>query len=846
MKLTISLAFMFLSASISFLNAQSISLINNPNPYDFGFSNLLQDSFKVINGKLYGSYTVDNSNHQLAEFNGTSTTLIPNPNSADPGIFSGFLGYGNNLYFTYTNSSYKYQLAKYNGTNISLIPNINSTDEGFSTNEMIVFQGELFSRYRNSAGKYQLARYDGTNLAFIPNPNTSDVGIGGSFLEYNNKLYFIYTDAGFKNHLAMYDGTSVTVFSNLNNNDVGVSNLFISNATLYFLYQKTNNLTSPPATTGYLGKFTGTAISVINNPDNSTSGVSSSLKGANAWYNGALYFPYQSTITNENKLAKYDGTSITLIPNPPSSYGPVGGFIVFNNFLYCQFINSTSQYLLAKYDGTTISLIPNPNSTSNYYGQPIVYNNVLYGTFGINNTSQETALGYLNGNSISFVTNTNSPYIGYNRNPIIYNNKLYFKYLFGTPPSDERNNGTHKTSVNPNPWPDNNSQIGLLVLPPCTPTTSDSTAAVCNKFTWHDSTYKASTDAVWHTTNAAGCDSARTLHLTILSVTSTTTQTDANCYGTKTGSITVTPTYGVSPFTYRIGTVAGYVSTNTFNNLRAGKYTVSILDANGCAGITSQVTITQPVAVTASASSTPATCFGGATGSITVTPSTGTSPYMYRLGITGTFGSSNVFSSVKGGNYIVYLKDANSCAGYTTVNVLQPTKLSATSTKTNESCPNSKNGSVTITPSGATPPYTYRFGSTGSFVTNNTFSNLAAGSYRIYVNDANNCSGYSILTTVGQTSPTCGVSTFARGVANNNMSEGLNLSPNPSNTQFKLILPTTDKAATVRIFDMNGRVLYTTKTGNQSITFGENFAPGVYMVEVRQGESVRTLKAVKN
>ncbi len=62
MKLTISLAFMFLSASFSLLTAQSISLINNPNPYDFGFNNVLQDSFKVINGKLYGSYTLYNIN----------------------------------------------------------------------------------------------------------------------------------------------------------------------------------------------------------------------------------------------------------------------------------------------------------------------------------------------------------------------------------------------------------------------------------------------------------------------------------------------------------------------------------------------------------------------------------------------------------------------------------------------------------------------------------------------------------------------------------------------------------------------------------------------------------------
>ena len=102
----------------------------------------------------------------------------------------------------------------------------------------------------------------------------------------------------------------------------------------------------------------------------------------------------------------------------------------------------------------------------------------------------------------------------------------------------------------------------ILVLVVNQPTTSDTTAAVCNMFTWHDSTYKASTDALWHTTNAAGCDSARTLHLTITSVTSNITKTNATCYGTATGSFTVNPTYGLSPFTYRIGTTSGYTKWN--------------------------------------------------------------------------------------------------------------------------------------------------------------------------------------------------------------------------------------------------------------------------------------------
>ncbi len=457
----------------------------------------------------------------------------------------------------------------------------------------------------------------------------------------------------------------------------------------------------------------------------------------------------------------------------------------------------------------------------------------------------------------------------------------------------------------------------------CVPTASDTTATACNSFTWNGSTYKASGDYVWHTINEAGCDSARTLHLTIVSVSSTTAKTDALCANAANGTLTVTPTSGVSPYTYKIGTTGSYVSANTFTGLRAGNYRVSILDANGCAGTSDQVTILQPAALTATNSktdavcygsatgaiettptsgiapfsyklgtsgtygtsntfsnlkagnytvyildantcpgtatavvgqsplitgtstSTPVLCNGGATGSITVTPTNGTAPHTYRYGSSGAYVSSNVFTNVKGGSPRVYIKDANGCEGSVVANVSQPDKMVATATIVNESCPNAKNGSVTINPTGGTSPYSYRFGSSGAFGSSNTFSNLKAGSYRVYVNDANGCSGYSIATVVGQTSPTCVISTFARGVVNSTVSEGITLSPNPTNNQFKLMLPTADKPATVRIMDVNGKTLYTTKTASQPITFGENFAPGIYMVEVRQGNELKLLKAVK-
>ena len=50
----------------------------------------------------------------------------------------------------------------------------------------------------------------------------------------------------------------------------------------------------------------------------------------------------------------------------------------------------------------------------------------------------------------------------------------------------------------------------------------------------------------------------------------------------------------------------------------------------------------------------------------------------------------------------------------------------------------------------------------------------------------------------------------------------------------------------IRVLDVNGKTLFADKgLPNQSFRFGESFISGTYLVEIRQGEEVKTLKAVK-
>ena len=89
---------------------------------------------------------------------------------------------------------------------------------------------------------------------------------------------------------------------------------------------------------------------------------------------------------------------------------------------------------------------------------------------------------------------------------------------------------------------------------------------------------------------------------------------------------------------YGAVTWTGGLTGLTPTNVAAGSYTYNIADANGCPQ-TGTVTITQPAtAFNVAVAQTNVKCFGGSTGSITLTPSGGTTPYgavTWTGGLTG-------------------------------------------------------------------------------------------------------------------------------------------------------------------------------------------------------------------
>jgi gliding motility-associated-like protein len=216
---------------------------------------------------------------------------------------------------------------------------------------------------------------------------------------------------------------------------------------------------------------------------------------------------------------------------------------------------------------------------------------------------------------------------------------------------------------------------------------------------------------------------------------SITSQTNVLCFGSNTGSVTVAGSGGTTPYQYKLG-AGSYQASGTFATLTAGSYTVTVQDANLCT-FDVAVTISQPLAVLSGsiASQTNVSCFGLTNGSVTITGSGGISPYMYSLN-GGTFQVSGTFNNLAGAAYTITVQDTNLCTANVSVTITEPAVLSLASTKVDVSCPGDADGSITLTITGGTQPYSVIW---ADGILTQDRQDIPGGTYSVVVTDKNGC-----------------------------------------------------------------------------------------------------------
>ncbi|MGQ0827326.1 MAG: DUF7948 domain-containing protein [Bacteroidota bacterium] len=204
-----------------------------------------------------------------------------------------------------------------------------------------------------------------------------------------------------------------------------------------------------------------------------------------------------------------------------------------------------------------------------------------------------------------------------------------------------------------------------------------------------------------------------------------------SCPGANNGSISITTTGGIAPFTYLWSNGAPN-STNSITNLSPGTYSVTITDSAGCTNkYTSLFVDTININYTIDGF---IKCFNDTT-SLKIIPSGGLSPYSIiwtSPGATGPY-----IYGVGTGNYSGIITDANGCQKTFSYTLTQP-PLFTSSSKASSDCTIPNVGTIIVNSSGGTNPYTYIW--TGFPAnTTNTINGLVSGIYTVTVKDKNQC-----------------------------------------------------------------------------------------------------------
>ena len=227
--------------------------------------------------------------------------------------------------------------------------------------------------------------------------------------------------------------------------------------------------------------------------------------------------------------------------------------------------------------------------------------------------------------------------------------------------------------------------------------------------------------------------------------------TNNKCFGDKAGKIVVvgstTGGAAATPYTYTLnpanaGIYNSTATTFSYEQLAAGKYSVTMSDGDGCTVSIPPLEVKDPPKLTiTNVTVKDPTCTGaGKDGEIEIKAAGGTlaagNNYTYK------WNNNNLtvkISGVVAGNYDITVKDDNSCVATKAFTLIPPITPKITLIKVaNVDCPNSTNGKIEVTavPANAGDVLTYNW-SNGK--TTSDIFDLSPNKYTIVVTDQKGC-----------------------------------------------------------------------------------------------------------
>jgi gliding motility-associated-like protein len=211
---------------------------------------------------------------------------------------------------------------------------------------------------------------------------------------------------------------------------------------------------------------------------------------------------------------------------------------------------------------------------------------------------------------------------------------------------------------------------------------------------------------------------------------------------TQKAKFTITPLGTDVPYALQVlqGTTSVLSLTNITgprtDSVPSGSYTFNLIGANGCNKDTfidlGFVSLLTPIV-----SWTQPFCPGSGTGTITMNGTGSFPPFQYAMG-TSAYSTTNTFTGLNAGAYLMHIKDSLGCIKDTSITITNPLGMVLTVGIKKPVCSPVANGQLTISVANGTAPYQYALNA-GAFSTSNTFNALATGTHIIHVKDVNNC-----------------------------------------------------------------------------------------------------------
>ncbi|MCF8409472.1 MAG: SprB repeat-containing protein, partial [Crocinitomicaceae bacterium] len=202
------------------------------------------------------------------------------------------------------------------------------------------------------------------------------------------------------------------------------------------------------------------------------------------------------------------------------------------------------------------------------------------------------------------------------------------------------------------------------------------------------------------------------------------------CFGGLDGNIDVSISGGTIPYAYSWNSGA---LTEDLPAVGSGFYQVTVTDLNGCI-IVGDTVITEPAPVSLMHSQVDVLCYGNSTGAINLMPNGGTAPYTFLWSNGST---QEDLTNIPAGIYLVTVTDNNGCQANRTINVQQPiAPLTLTETHMDAVCVGGLQGTIDLTVTGGTGPYTYNWNNNQTI---EDIQNLVAGTYTCVVTDNHLC-----------------------------------------------------------------------------------------------------------